>query len=393
MLMAASASFNCDTRELIMKLFHAATEALLTKEENTMPTLFDPTRLGAIDLPNRILMAPMTRARGTRQHIPTPMMADYYAQRASAGLIITEAIGITQQGLGWPYATGIWSPEQIAGWRKVTDAVHAKGGRIIAQLWHMGRVVHSSFLNGEQPVSASATVAPKYAHTYDGKQPYTQARELKTSEIPALLEDFRAGARNALLAGFDGVQIHAANGYLIDQFLRDSSNFRTDEYGGSIQNRIRLLREVTRAVVDIVGADRTGVRLTPNTDDQGVSDSNPIPLFTATAEALSEIGIAHLELREPPLDGTFGASLRPPIAPYIREVFKGVLILNSDYDLVRAKAELAAGTADAIAFGRPFIANPDLPRRLADGIPLARDNMETWFTQGTEGYVDYPHAP
>lgn len=357
-----------------------------------MPTLFDPIQLGTIKAPNRILMAPMTRARGTREHAPTPMMIEYYAQRASAGLIITEAIGITQQGLGWPYATGIWSPEQTDGWKKVTEAVHAAGGRIIAQLWHMGRVVHPSFLAGEQPVSSSPTVAPNYAHTYDGKQPYTQARQLEAEEIPSLLKDFRNAARNAMLAGFDGVQIHAANGYLIDQFLRDSVNHRTDEYGGAIANRIRLLQEVTQAVVDVVGADRAGVRLTPNTDDQGVSDSNPIPLFTAAAQALSEIGVAHLELREPPLDGSFGASLRPPIAPLIRKAFKGGLILNSDFDLARAKAALAAGTADAIAFGRSFIANPDLPRRLAESIPLAVDDMETWFTQGNKGYNDYPPA-
>ncbi len=213
-------------------------------------------------------MAPMTRARGTRDHIPMPMMADYYAQRAGAGLIISEAIGITQQGLGWPYATGLWSTAQIAGWRTVTEAVHRAGGRIIAQLWHMGRVVHPSFVDGAQPVSASATTAPGHAHTYSGKQPYTGARPLRMDEIPALLDDFRHATRNAMRAGFDGVQIHAANGYLIDQFLRDGTNFRNDAYGGSIANRVRLLREVTQVVADTAGADRTGVRLTPNGTDQ-----------------------------------------------------------------------------------------------------------------------------
>ncbi len=355
-----------------------------------MTTLFDPLELGAIAAPNRIFMAPMTRARGTREHVPTPMMAAYYAQRASAGLIISEAIGITQQGLGWPYATGLWSAEQIAGWRAVTDAVHAAGGRIIAQLWHMGRVVHPSFLDGAQPVSASVTTAPDHAHTYAGKQPYTQARALPLEEIPALLEDFREAARNAMEAGFDGVQIHAANGYLLDQFLRDSGNFRNDGYGGSIDNRIRLLREVTQAVVDTVGAERTGVRLTPSSHDQGVRDSDPEPLFVRVAETLSAIGIAHLELREPPLDGTFGAGERPAIAPLIRQAFKGMLILNSDYSLARAQAELAAGNADAIAFGRAFIANPDLPARLQTGQPLAQDNAAFWFSQGEEGYSDYP---
>lgn len=295
-----------------------------------MPTLFDPVRLGAIQAPNRILMAPMTRARGTREHVPTAMMADYYAQRASAGLIVSEAIGISQQGLGWPFATGLWSPEQIAGWRRVTNAVHAAGGRIIAQLWHMGRVVHPSFLGGAQPVSSSVTTAPGHAHTYAGKQSYTAARALHVDEIPGILEDFRDAAGNAMQAGFDGVQIHAANGYLIDQFLRDSANFRTDAYGGSVQNRIRLLRDVTKVVAETVGADRTGVRLSPNGIDQGVVDSDPEPLFVAAAEALSTIGIAHLELREPPLDGTFGRGERPPLAPVIRAAFRGPLILNSD---------------------------------------------------------------
>ena len=353
-----------------------------------MTTLFDPLQLGAIALPQRILMAPMTRARGTREHIPTPMMVEYYRQRATAGLIISEAIGISQQGLGWPYATGLWLDDQVAGWREVTDAVHAAGGRIIAQLWHMGRVVHPSFLGGRQPISASVTTAPGQAHTYAGKQPYIAARSLPLEEIPALLEDFRHATRNALRAGFDGVQIHAANGYLIDQFLRDSDNFRTDAYGGSIDNRIRLLMEVTEAVASVIGADRTGVRLTPISYEQGVRDSDPEPLFIRAAEMLSALKIAHLELREPPLDGTFGKSERPPMAGIIRKVFDGILILNSDYDFTRAQAQVEAGLADAIAFGRPFIANPDLPLRLAQQLPLAQSEMGKWFTQGEEGYLD-----
>ncbi len=354
-----------------------------------MPTLFDPIRIGAIESPNRILMAPMTRARGTRDHVPTPIMAEYYAQRAGAGLIISEAIGISRQGLGWPYATGIWTVEQVAGWRRVTDAVHGAGGRIVAQLWHMGRTVHPSFIEGAQPVAASVTTAPDQAHTYVGRQPYATARALRLDEIPGLLEEFRAATRNALQAGFDGVQIHAANGYLIDEFLRDGANFRSDRYGGSIVNRIRLLREVTEAVAGVAGADRTGVRLSPNGETQGVRDSDPEPLFIAAAEALSAIGIAHLELREPPLDGTFGVGYLPPLAPKIRPAFKGPLLLNSDFDVRRAQSELDAGVADAITFGRPFIANPDLPRRLWDGTPLASDNPKTWFTQGPEGYTDY----
>ncbi|RWL94068.1 alkene reductase [Mesorhizobium sp.] len=355
-----------------------------------MLNLFDPIRLGAITAPNRILMAPMTRARGTREHVPTPIMADYYAQRASAGLIISEAIGISQQGLGWPYATGLWGREQIAGWRHVTDAVHEVGGRIIAQLWHMGRVVHPTFLDGAQPVSASVTTAPGHAYTYVGKLPSTAARCLSTHEIPGIVADYATAASNARKAGFDGVQLHASNGYLIDQFLRDSSNFRGDAYGGSIVNRVRLLAETTQAVVDTIGADRTGVRLSPNGETQGVRDSEPLPLFIAAAETLSAIGIAHLELREPPLNGTFGVGYLDPLAPQIRPHFRGPLILNSDFDATRGNASIEAGIGDAVAVGRPFIANPDLPHRLLEGAPLSPDDPGTWFTQGREGYVDYP---
>lgn len=356
-----------------------------------MPSLFDPIRIGALDLPNRIVMAPLTRGRATRDHVPTPMMADYYAQRASAGLIISEATGMSRQGAGWPYAGGIWTDEQVEGWKPVTAAVHAAGGRIFCQLWHMGRIVHSSVV-GEQPVSASATTGPGHAHTCDGKKPYELARALRTDEIPELLEDYRRAAANAIAAGFDGVQLHAANGYLIDQFLRDGSNFRDDEYGGSIPNRIRLLVEATQAIADVVGADRTAVRLSPNGDSQGVDDSDPVPLFTAAAAALDGIGIAFLELREPPPHGTFGASAVPALSPDIRRVFHRPLILNSDYGRARAENALQDEAADAIAFGRPFISNPDLVRRLADDIPLAPDDVRTWYSQGPEGYVDYPAA-
>ena len=355
-----------------------------------MPSLFDPIQLGAISAPNRILMAPLTRGRSTREHVPTPMMVEYYTQRASAGLIITEATGISQQGLGWPYAPGIWSDEQVAAWRKVTESVHAGGGRIVCQLWHMGRIVHPSFLGGAQPVSSSATRAPGQAHTYDGKQDYTEARALRLDEFPGLLEDYRRAARNALEAGFDGVEIHAANGYLIDQFLRDNSNFRTDRYGGSVENRIRLLAEVTQAVIDVLGAERTGVRLSPNGDTQGANDSDPEAVFGAAAQALDGLGVAFLELREPGFNGTFGKAEVEPVAPAIRKAFKGPLVLNSDYDGASGQAALDSGVADAIAFGRTFLANPDLPRRIAEGLPLQKDQMATWYSQGPQGYVDYP---
>ncbi|MBO9375672.1 alkene reductase [Sphingomonas histidinilytica] len=350
-----------------------------------MPTLFDPIRLGAIEARNRIIMAPLTRARATRAAVPVPIMAEYYAQRASAGLIISEATGISRAGLGWPHAPGIWNEEQVAAWRPVTEAVHAAGGRIVSQLWHMGRVVHPS-VSGQQPVSASAITAPDLAMTYEGEQPYTEPRPLRIDEVPALLADYAQAARNAIAAGFDGVQIHAANGYLIDQFLRDSSNHRTDIYGGSIENRTRLLGEVTRAVVDAVGAERTGVRLSPNGAIQGVDDSDPEPLFTAAAALLSDIGIAFLEIREPRgLD-------HPPVGPAMRRAFDGPFIVNAGYDAAGAQAALDSGAADAVSFGKPFIANPDLPQRFSKGLPILRADVATFYAQGPEGYIDYPSA-
>jgi N-ethylmaleimide reductase len=354
-----------------------------------MPTLFDPIKIGRLTCPNRIFMAPLTRGRATREHVPTELMAEYYAQRASAGLIISEATGITVEGSGWPYAGGLWSAEQIANWQRVTNLVHMAGGRIFAQLWHMGRLVHPS-LHDVHPVSASPTTGPGNAHTYDGRQPYVQARPLALEEIPRIIGDYAQAARNAVEAGFDGVQLHGANGYFIDQFLRDGCNLRTDAYGGPIENRIRLLREVVAALVDVVGADRTSVRLSPNGDSQGVDDSNQNALFSHAAAALSAFGLAFLELREPGPNGTFGKSDRPAVAPLIRKAFKGVLVLNSDYDLASGQAALAEGGADAITYGRKFIANPDLPRRFAEHLPINQDNPRTWYSQGAEGYTTHP---
>ena len=342
-----------------------------------MPSLFDPIQLGTIHAPNRILMAPLTRGRATRDAVPTEIMAEYYTQRASAGLIITEATGISREGLGWPFAPGIWTDEQVEHWKPVVDSVHAAGGHIVVQLWHMGRQVHSS-VTGVQPVSSSATRTDGQAHTFEGKKDFEIARPLELSEIPRLLADYEHAARNAIRAGFDGVQIHGANGYLIDQFLRDNANFRDDIYGGSIENRIRLMREVTERVAGVAGADRTSIRLSPNGDSQGVDDSNPKVLFVAAAKALDEIGIAFLELREPGPDGTFGATDVPRLSPLIRQHFKGPLVLNSDYGLGRAQADLASGLADAISFGRPFLANPDLVDRLREGAPLTQAQMATF---------------
>jgi hypothetical protein len=355
-----------------------------------MTSLFDPLQLGAVRAPNRILMAPLTRARATRRAVPTPVMAEYYAQRAGAGLIISEATGISREGLGWPFAPGLWTGEQVEAWKPVVGAVHAGGGRIFAQLWHMGRLVHPDFLDGAAPVSSSATTAPAHAHTYAGKQPYGQARAATRDDIARILDDYERAARHAREAGFDGVQLHGANGYLIDQFLRGSANLRDDEYGGPPENRIRLLVEATERVAAAIGADRTAVRLSPNGASQGVDDRDPPSVYVPAARELDRIGIAFLELREQGPEGTFGRTDQPKVSPLVREAFHRPLILNQDFRAETAAAAVASGLADGIAFGRPFIGNPDLPARIAHGLPWAADDPATWYTQGAEGYVDYP---
>lgn len=356
-----------------------------------MASLFDPIQLGAIHAPNRILMAPLTRGRSSAGHVPiTALKAEYYSQRAAAGLIIAEATGISQEGLGWPAAPGIWSEAQVEAWKPVTGAVHDAGGRIILQLWHMGRLVHSDFLGGEPPVSSSATKAPGFAHTAEGKKDYVEARALRLDEIPRVIGDYVHAAKNALRAGFDGVQVHAANGYLIDQFLRDNSNFRDDAYGGPIANRIRLLAQVTQAVADTVGADRTAVRLSPNGETQGADDSNPVALFTAAAAELQRIGIAFLELREQKPYGDFGQSDVPRVSPDIRKVFHAPLVLNQEYDGENFGEDLASGLADAISYGRPFIGAPDLVERLRTGAPFTPSSPRDWYGPGAEGYTDFP---
>ena len=353
-------------------------------------SLLDPITLGAIEAPNRIIMAPLTRGRAGPGFVPNELAREYYRQRASSGLIISEATGISQEGLGWPSAPGLWTDAQVEGWKPVTDAVHEAGGRIVAQLWHMGRLVHSVFNDGKPPVSASATQGEGRAHTPVGRRDLEVARPLELGEIPRLIADYAKAAENAKKAGFDGVQLHGANGYLIDQFLRDNSNLRDDDYGGSVDNRIRLLREVTEALITVWGAGRVSVRLSPNGNSQGVDDSNPAPLFTAAASALDALGIGFLELREPGPDGTFGNTDVPKQSPAIRAAFKGPLILNSDYNVDLAEAALASGLADAIAFGRPYIGNPDLVERIRDGAEWSADNPQTWYAPGPEGYIDYP---
>lgn len=354
-----------------------------------MPNLFDPLELGALQLANRIVMAPLTRARAGREGVPNELMAAYYAQRASAGLIISEATGISRKGLGWPNAPGLWNDEQVDGWKLVTDAVHDAGGLIVAQLWHMGRLVHPD-LGGGQPVSSSATTAPDYAHTYDGKKPYTEAREASRDDIRRIVGDYATAARNAIAAGFDGVQVHGANGYLVDQFLRDGANFRTDEYGGSIENRLRFVTEVLEAVGGVIGMERVGIRFSPNIYSQGVEDSDPASVFTALAQRLEELRVPWIELREAHRPTSAGAIPTDPVSPAMRSLYSGKILLNSDYDGPSAHERLAEGIADGISFGRPFISNPDLVRRIAVGAPLSPGDQDTFYWGGPEGYVDYP---
>jgi len=355
--------------------------------------LFEPLTMGALEAKNRIFMAPLTRGRATLPGVvPNEMMETYYRQRAGAGLIITEATGISVEGSGWPFAPGIWSEEQVEGWKPVTDAVHREGGLIVLQLWHMGRLVHPDFLDGAPSVSASATTAPDHAHTYEGRKDYEPARALSVEEIVRVVEDYRKAAENAKKAGFDGVQLHGANGYLVDQFLRDGTNLREDEYGGSPENRARFLREVLIALIDVWGADRVGLRLSPNGETQGCDDSDPATTFSAAARVAEELGIAFLELREPGPGGTFGNTDVPKQSPLIRGIYSGPLILNSDYGAAQAASDIAADRADAVSFGRPFISNPDLPARIRTGAEFApnKNVPRSWYGPGPEGYVDYP---
>ena len=354
-----------------------------------MPSLFNPLKLGSIELPNRIFMAPLTRARAGREGVPNELMARYYAQRASAGLIISEATGISREGLGWPNAPGLWNDAQVEGWKLVTDAVHKAGGRIVAQLWHMGRLVHSD-LGGGQPVSSSATTAPDYAHTYEGHKPYEEARALTHADIDRILADYARAARNAIEAGFDGVQIHGANGYLVDQFLRDSDNLRDDDYGGSIDNRTRFVRQVLEAVGEAIGMDRVGIRFSPNILVQGIEDSDPVALYAELAKTLEELQVPWIELREPYKPTSSGSVPTAPVSPAMRRHYSGKIVINSDHDWLDARVRIAGGTADAVSIGRLFIANPDLVKRIALDAPLNPGDSRTFYSGGPEGYVDYP---
>jgi len=355
--------------------------------------LLSPVKLGPYELPNRLVMAPLTRNRAGAGYVPGALNATYYAQRASAGLIITEASQVSPQGLGYPNTPGIYSPEQVEGWKLVTDAVHAKGGRIFLQLWHVGRISYPSLQpDGALPVAPSAIAPAGQAATYEGMQPFVTPRALETHEISEIVEQYRQGAKNALEAGFDGVEIHAANGYLIDQFLRDGTNHRTDAYGGSIENRARFLLEVTEAVVSVWGGDRVGVRLSPSGSFNSMSDSDPIATFSYAAQALNAFNLAYLHIVEPRADEHYIANSPASrlTTGYFRSLFQGTLIAAGGFDRETGNAALANGEADLVAYGRLFIANPDLPERFAINAPLNPADRFTFYEGDERGYTDYP---
>jgi 2,4-dienoyl-CoA reductase-like NADH-dependent reductase (Old Yellow Enzyme family) len=347
-----------------------------------MPSLFDPIQLGDLYLPNRIFMAPLTRLRGTPDHVPTPIMVDYYTQRASAGLIISEGTPIDPLGVGYANVPGLWSQQQTDAWKPVTAAVHKAGGHIYSQIWHVGRISDPEFLNGQLPVAPSAIAATGTVSLLRPQRPYPTPRALKIEEIKGIVEAFRRGAQNAQAAGFDGVELHGANGYLLDQFLQDGSNHRTDEYGGPIENRARLMLECADAAISVFGPGRVGMHLAPRGDAHGISDSNPEATFTYIARELGKRKIAFIAAREHVGPDSIG--------PCLKEIFGGVFVANEAIDFQTGQQLLDEGKADAVAFGKLFIANPDLPARFATGAPLNRPNSATFYAPGPEGYIDYP---
>jgi 2,4-dienoyl-CoA reductase-like NADH-dependent reductase (Old Yellow Enzyme family) len=350
-----------------------------------MKNLFDPLNIGSLELRNRIVMAPLTRLRGTPDHIPTPLMVEYYRQRASAGLILSEGTPVDPMGVGYANVPGIWSQQQVEGWKPVTEAVHQAGGRIFAQIWHVGRISHSSFLGGKLPVAPSAIAAGGHISLLRPLTPFETPRALELSEIPGIVEAFGRGARNAQAAGFDGVELHGANGYLLDQFLQDSTNHRTDAYGGPIENRARLMLECADAAIAALGAGRVGMHLAPRCDSHSMGDSNPAATFGYVARELGKRKIAFLCLRE--------AQGPDSLGPQMKREFGGVMIANEKFTLESAQRIIAAGDADAVAFGKQFIANPDLPRRFAAGAPLNEPVPATFYEHGATGYTDYPALP
>lgn len=358
--------------------------------------LFQPLALGSLTLPNRIVMPPMTRSRASQPgDVPNDLMAEYYAQRAGAGLIVSEGTWISPLGKGYAWTPGIDTPEQVAGWRKVTHAVHAAGGRIFAQLWHVGRLSHVSLLDGQSPVSSSPIQAAGvnvFVAERDGTPGFVQAsqpRALTVDEIHAIVDEYRRAARNAMAAGFDGVELHAANGYLVNQFIDSGANTRTDAYGGSLDNRLRFLGEVTQALIEGTGGkDRVGIRLAPLTTLNGCVDADPETTYTAAAMLLGKLGVGYIHIAEADWDD----APHMPLAfkQRLRDVFPGVLVYAGKYTAERANAALREGWADLIAFGRPFVANPDLPERLRTGAALNAHDRNTLFGGGAKGLTDYP---
>jgi 2,4-dienoyl-CoA reductase-like NADH-dependent reductase (Old Yellow Enzyme family) len=347
-----------------------------------MTTLFDPIQIGDLQLNNRIIMAPLTRCRADEGRVPNALMAEYYVQRTSAGLIISEATSVTPMGVGYPDTPGIWSNDQVRGWSNITKAVHAAGGKIVLQLWHVGRISDPLYLNGQLPVAPSAIQPAGHVSLVRPIKDFVTPRALETEEVADIVEAYRLGAENAKAAGFDGVEIHGANGYLLDQFLQSSTNQRTDRYGGNLENRARLLLEVTDAAIEVWGAGRVGVHLSPRADLHDMGDANRAETFTYVAQELGKRGIAFICAREQEADDS--------LSPSLKEAFGGVFIANERFTKDQANTWLAQGKADAVAFGVPFIANPDLPARLAQDAELNAPHPETFYSQGPVGYLDYP---
>lgn len=344
--------------------------------------LFSPLQAGALRLPNRIIMAPLTRCRASAGRVPNLLMAEYYAQRASFGLILTEATSVSPMGVGYPDTPGIWSDGQVEGWKLVTQAVHDAGGQILLQLWHVGRISDPVYLNGAVPVSASAVRPAGHVSLLRPMKDFVTPRALGLDEIPAIIGEYRKGAENAMAAGFDGVEIHGANGYLIDQFLQDSTNQRTDGYGGSIENRARLMLEVTDAVVSVWGADRVGMHIAPRGDAHDMGDSDPTAVFSHVATELGKRKLAFLCARE--------SHDKAALGPILKAAFGGVFIANEGFTAESALEAITSGVADAVAFGKPAIANPDLVERIRAGAPWNEPVPETFYGKGPEGYTDYP---
>jgi 2,4-dienoyl-CoA reductase-like NADH-dependent reductase (Old Yellow Enzyme family) len=347
-----------------------------------MPSLLDPIQVGDLHLPNRVFMAPLTRLRGTPDHIPTPLMLEYYTQRASAGLIISEGTPIDPMGVGYANVPGLWSQQQVEAWKPITAAVHNAGGHIFSQIWHVGRISDPAFLDGQLPVAPSAIAATGTVSLLRPQRPFPTPRALETSEVKGVVEAFRRGAENAQAAGFDGVELHGANGYLLDQFLQDGSNHRTDEYGGTLENRARLMLEAADAAISVFGPGRVGMHLAPRGDTHGISDSNPAATFGYVARELGRRKIAFIAAREHGGPDSIG--------PCLKDLFGGVFVANEAIDQKTGQQLLDEGKADAVAFGKLFIANPDLPLRFAKYASLNRPEPNTFYASGPHGYTDYP---